>query len=45
MKRYPLVFGPCDLIQGNGFLAGVEMEGRAELPAREWEAAVGDVLL
>jgi len=24
MKSYPLVFGPRDLIQGNGFLAGVE---------------------
>ena len=29
MKRYPLVFGLRDLIQGNGFLAGVDMEERA----------------
>ncbi len=31
MERYPLVFGLRDLIQGEGFLAGVAVSGRALL--------------
>jgi len=31
MARYPLVFGLRDLIQGEGFLAGVAVNGRALL--------------
>ena len=29
MKRYPLIFGLRDLIEGEGFVAGVVVEGRA----------------
>lgn len=31
MKRYPIIFGLRDLIQGNGFVAGVAVDGRALL--------------
>lgn len=39
MKRYPLLFGLRDVVQGNGFLAGVGLAGRALLH----EEAEGDV--
>jgi len=35
MSRYPIVFGLRDIIQGNGFLAGVAVEGRALLHEEE----------
>lgn len=31
MKRYPLLFGYRDLVEGRGFVAGVETSGRALL--------------
>lgn len=35
MKRYPIIFGLRDLIQGDGFLAGVAVDGRALLHEEE----------
>lgn len=35
MTRYPLVFGLRDLIQGEGFLAGVAVDGRALMHEEE----------
>lgn len=31
MSRYPIIFGLRDLIQGDGFLAGIAVDGRALL--------------
>jgi hypothetical protein len=37
MERYPILFGRRELIEGNGFIAGVEVAGRALLSNEDGE--------
>ena len=37
MERYPILFGRRELIEGNGFIAGVEVNGRALLSNEDGE--------
>ena len=37
MKNYPIIFGFRDLVQGEGYLAGVAVEGRALIHEEEGE--------
>ncbi|HKH44114.1 MAG TPA: hypothetical protein VKM72_05555 [Thermoanaerobaculia bacterium] len=37
MERYPILFGRRELIEGNGFIAGVEIAGRALMSNEDGE--------